>query len=216
MTEHRTNRLCGEGVVHPPSQRWTPDLNLARHSDGVHEPFRNILFLEMYDLAGQEREEAPDLFRDLNLDQVVQAITAVWKDYDLVPFFRTPLHDLDTITYRQEVMRDLEDAPLRKALQAFSEAIRNMRRHLPQPEQHHYRYQAERCFLDATSIYCSAIRRFTDALVELDLTSRGLCAFRQYLTEYVASEYFRKLSTDAAVLASDLSAIRYCLVIIDL
>ncbi len=45
------------------------------------------------------------------------------------------------------------------------------------------------------------------------MTSRGLRPFREYLTAYVASDAFRRLAVEAATLKSDLSAIRYCLLI---
>jgi len=175
--------------------------------------FHSILFPGTHDRASQQRDDTPEFFRDLHLDQIVQAITAAWKGYDLVPFFHAPLHDLDSVAYRQEVMSDLEDARLMESVQAFSETIRRMRMHLPQPKQHYYRYQVERCLLDAARIYCLAVRRFADTLTQLDVTSRGLRSFRQYLTGYAASDHFQKLSTDVTALVSDLSAIRYSLFI---
>ena len=175
--------------------------------------FHGILFAEPYDPARQETGEAPVFFHDLNLDQIVEAITAGWQDYDLVPFFHTCLKDLDAIAYRQEIMQDLEDKILMQAVKSFSQRMHAMRVRLPQAQQHYYKYHKERLFLGAVGIYCEAVEGLAQSLAECDLTSRGMCAFREYLTEYVASDSFRTLVTETATLKSDLSAIRYGLLI---
>lgn len=157
----------------------------------------------------------PAFFHDLNLDQVVEAVTAVWGEYNLAPFFYTPLHDLDTIIYRQEVMHDLEVDSVMLAIKTFSQKMRDARAHLPKAGERYYRYQKERLFLGAVGIYCQAVEGLLQDLAGQQVTSRGMRAFREYLGQYAQGESFRKLAAETARLTSALSAIRYCLVIDD-
>ena len=175
--------------------------------------FQSILFAEPYDTAEPETREVPVFFHDLNLDQIVKAVTVGWQEYDLVPFFQTRLNNLEAIAYRQEIMRDLENQAVMEAVKSFSQQINAMRTHLPKAEEHYYCYQKERWFLNAVEIYCKAVEGLLPELRRLDLTSRGMRAFREYLEGYVASDSFRKLMAEATSLKSDLSTVRYCLVI---
>jgi len=193
----------------------SPPQDPPRQSDTSTVRFHSMMFPEGYDPAPGETREAPDFFRDLNLDQVVDAVTAGWRDYDLAPFFHAPLNDLDAIAYRQEVMQELEDKGLMQIVQSFSQRMRTMREHLPQEKEHYYKYERERWFLSAVDIYCQAVERLGQELRRLDLKSRGLRAFCEYLTEYSASASFRRLATEAATLISELAAIRYGVLIED-
>ena len=96
--------------------------------------FHSILFEDLESGRNVDSEEAPEFFKDLNLDQVVQAITEGWKDYNLAPFFYVRLHELDAISYRQEVMRDFDDARLMEAVKSFSAQMRAMRERLEASE----------------------------------------------------------------------------------
>jgi len=177
--------------------------------------FHSILFEGPDDGSKSEAREAPPFFGDLNLDQIIDAITVGWKDYDLAPFYYTHLRDLDTITYRQEVMQDLQDKTLMQAVNSFSEKMRTMRERLAQREKLYYNYAIERRFLGAIEMYSEAVECLSRALSALDVKSRGLRAFSEYLNDYVASVSFRNLATEARKLKSDLSAIRYGLLIRD-
>lgn len=177
--------------------------------------FHSILFDELEVGRNVEGQQAPEFFKDLNLDQVVQEITEGWKDYDLAPFFYLPLNDLDAISYRQEIMRDFEDSRLMEAVQSFSVQMRAMRERLKQAKDFYFKYAIERAFLGAVEIYCQAVDRFLRQLHELNLRACGLLAFREYLTDYAGSSSFRSLVRDTETLRLELSSITYCLLLKD-
>jgi DNA mismatch repair protein MutS len=177
--------------------------------------FRSILFQPSEDVSQSVVHEEPSFFRDLNLDQIVERITSDWNDYDLTPFYYTRLKALDAIVYRQEVMRDLQDHALLKSVQTFSSGMRSMRQRLEQSKKSYYNRAAERIFLDAVQTYCDAIQTLANIVSGLDLRSRGLQSFREFVTGYVASEGFRSLAREAGKLITDLTRVRYGLQIKD-
>jgi DNA mismatch repair protein MutS len=181
----------------------------------VNARCHSILFREPVDPARVEHEP-PVFFHDLNLDQIVGAITAECKEFDLAPFYYSGLNDLDAIAYRQEVMQDLEDQTLMQAVKSFSEQMRAMRVCLHQAKElddRGYKYAMERRFLGAVELYSEAVERLSRDLGSFEVKSRGLGALREYLREYVASVPFRNLVTELGKLKSDLSSIRYCLLL---
>jgi DNA mismatch repair protein MutS len=175
--------------------------------------FHSILFDDPYDEVSVEKSEAPSLFHDLNLDQLIDRITSGYKEYALAPFYYARLNDLDAITYRQEIMQELDDKVLLEAIRSFSAKVHTMRQRLNQTKALDHKYTKERLFLGAVEVYCEAVERLSRDLAGLDLQSRGLRALREYMEQYVASVSFRSLVAETEKLKRDLSAIRYCLLI---
>ena len=179
--------------------------------------FESVLFAKPDHRGKRETPEAPAFFHDLNLDQVIDAIAAgwEWKEYNLKPFFYLCPNDGDTITYRQEIMQDIESKGLLEPIQSFAQHMRAMRNHLVQAKKLFcgYRYQKERLFLDAVNIYCSGIRRLLQDLTGAGLQSRGLIAFRGFLRSYVESERFASLLAETEQLLAALSKVQDSLVI---
>ncbi len=175
----------------------------------------SVLFERPEDRPEDDRLEEPAFFADLNLDQIVGAITAGKDEYRLKPFFYAPLTTTSAIEYRHEVMHDLEDGTAMAQIRAFAQRMRAMRDHLAQADKLYYKYQKERWFLDAVGIYCEAVARLADDLDHADLKARGLLAFRNYLRGYVASDRFASLVRETKRITAALSAIKYCLLIGD-
>jgi DNA mismatch repair protein MutS len=173
----------------------------------------SILFDSPHDRERAQHADAPAYFVDLNLDQVVDAITADWAEYDLKPFFYFPLSRTEAIAYRHEVMQELENTQLLDRVTTFAEEMRSMRAHLAQARKLHYKHQQEAWHLDAVDIYCRAIGDLTDNLGGMALRSRGFRGLREYLQSYVASERFRSLAAETDKLRTHLASVRYCVLV---
>src|SRR5712692_6908510 len=159
--------------------------------------FQSILYPHIRPDVPTEHAEAPEFFKDLNIDQIVATTTMGKDEYDLKPFFHRQLDDVDDIAYRHEVMKDLESPQLFGRISSFAEKMREMRRHLKQSEKLYYRLQKNAWFLDAVAIYCEAIRQLMVDLDKAEPKSRGFRELRQYLASYTESEYFKNLSADS-------------------
>ncbi len=175
--------------------------------------FHSILSQRPEDDLKQEFLVAPVFFTDLNLDQIIDAVTAGKQEYHLKPFFYVSLDNTGEIEYRHEIFRDLENNELLENIRSFARNMREMREHLAQADKLYYKYQKESWFLDAVEIYCEAVNALVHDLSLADLTSRGFLAFREYLTNYAASRRFTALLAETKKLKADLSSIQYCVLI---
>jgi DNA mismatch repair protein MutS len=156
----------------------------------------------------------PGHFRDLNLDQVVAAVTASRQEYALAAFFHHLPLDAGVVRFRQAVMRDLEDAALFGIIERFANRMREMRATLVQAERHYYLLQRQRALLDAIAQYCEALRELHRNLAARDtLNSAGLRGFRDGLAAYVDGDRFAELSGGARRLLDALGEVRYCILL---
>jgi len=181
-------------------------------ADSAAGPFESIL----HPPGKEPGEAAPtdaDLLRDLNLDQVFAAAAAECKDYDVGDYYRAPPADPETVAYRQEVMRDLEQTAVAEAVRAFAEAMHRMRALAALAAKLECPPERERRLLGAAHAYCEAVRRFTDRLAGLDLRSRGMLALRTYLVDYADGPAFRNLASELSAVLAALGAVRYSVLI---
>ena len=174
--------------------------------------FHSILFSEP-DSSAQVTSVVPACFPDLNLDQLVDSITATKQEYSLEPFFFTPLKNPDAVAYRHEILHDIDNRALFGSILDFAARMRIVRAHLAQGEKLHSRYQKKRWFLDAVEVYVDAVDGFGRHLSGIDFKSRGFLAFREYLRDYLASEQYSHLHAWAKKLKHDLDQVSYCFLI---
>jgi DNA mismatch repair protein MutS len=174
--------------------------------------FQSILFAPGA-IPPKDDVQAPEFFHDLNLDQIVAGITDGRDEYNLKPFFYDRLTDLASVTYRLEIMRDLEDRQTFGKVKVFSENVRTTRHRLSEAGKRYFKYEKERWFLDAAEIYCAAILNLRRSFDEKPPSANALQSFYQYLVRYTESEAFETLADDIKHLKDGLSSIRYCMVI---
>lgn len=155
----------------------------------------------------------PECLKDLNLDQVIGAITAGRDEYALRPLFEATLYRPDTVIYRQKVMQDVERSCVAEPIRSFAGKMQATRKCVNAAAKAYYPLQGQRWFLDAVLTYCDAITSLQRRLALVRLNSAGMAAFHAYLAEYAASSPFQALSTEAREIQLDLAAIRYRVVV---
>ncbi|MHB1597448.1 MAG: MutS-related protein [Acidimicrobiales bacterium] len=180
-------------------------------AEGPVVGFRSILFDGSSRREDLDALKQPAYFPDLNLDQIVESITTGHEEYDLAPLFSGHVEDLETIHYRHEIFRDLEDATVLGYVTSFAGHMREMRKQLEQAATLRFVYQKQRCFVDVVTIYTDAVAGLSRDLASAEVSSRGLRAFRDYLASYVASPRFAVLTVDARELVDSLSNVAYTL-----
>ncbi|MBN1667965.1 MAG: hypothetical protein JW862_12795 [Anaerolineales bacterium] len=173
--------------------------------------FHSILFEKH--IVQKETAEQPDFFIDLNLDQIIEAITVGKEEYDLKPFLFTPLRDVRTIHYRHEIMRDLEDETLIGYINAFAEKMVILRRYLGLVEKLDFEYHKKGWFLEAVLVYCDAVTGLQLDLSQLELKSRGLLAFREFVTNYIRLSEFQSMMAEAKAVKSGLGELKYNVIV---
>lgn len=177
--------------------------------------FRSILNPSTDLDAKAEISEQPAYFADLNLDQIVAAITAGKQEYNLAPFFHEPLKSREAIEYRQEVMRDLENDAHYDAVVKFANAMRSVREYLGQAGKLHYKYQKEGWLLDSVKLYCESVKNLLAELRAAPPRSTGLVGLLTFLDEYARSPAFQQSLSEIATLKAKLSSVHYTLLIGD-
>ncbi len=177
--------------------------------------FLSILFDIPRDRADAQQANTPPFFVDLNLDQIISAITAKWSEYKLNPFFCFSLSRVDAIRYRHEIFQDLENKILLEHVRSFAQRMRDVRTRLTLVDKLYYRYHKEAFFLHTIETYCDAIKRFSTDLGAVSLKSRGFLAFRDYFTAYATGSPFTSLLHETKSLTARLSDVVYCVLIHD-
>jgi DNA mismatch repair protein MutS len=146
---------------------------------------------------------------DLNLDQVFASVCEGREQLDLLSLFYSPLPDVDSVSYRHEVIADLEHPRVLATVRSFGQGMRQVREALATMRSLRNRWQQQRLFVDAVSAYCAAVTSLTNELVRLEPASRGLGHFTTYLSAYQGSVGFGRLVDEARSVLSALGKVRY-------
>ncbi|MFT4063652.1 MutS-related protein [Paraburkholderia sp.] len=175
--------------------------------------FDSILFRDGRAADTIDGASEPEFFGDLNLDQIIDSVVHGRDEYNLKPFFYVALTDIDSISYRQEVMRDLERDEIVTVINTFAAQMRAMRAELGVAAKLYFRWQKRRYFLDGVRTYCAAIVAFARDLEAAAPRSSGLLAFMEYLKAYANGPEFLAIKEEEARIRDALAQIRYSVLI---
>jgi len=151
------------------------------------------------------------LFKDLNLDQIIESVSAPITGYDIEHMYYSPLNTVEDIEYRHAIFRELENEGLRNVLGAFIEKMEVYQSESNARDSMSDQYLTQYSFLMSVSIFCEAALQLAHGLRQLDFHSAGFTSFTKYLDEYIQSNEFKILHDGSTELKKEIGSIKYSL-----
>jgi DNA mismatch repair protein MutS len=199
------------GVSEPELQRRAVSgaTGPARRGD-ARTPAPSVLFAAARE---PQQSDVPSYFADLNLDQVVATLTKGREEYELSPYFYTPVGDAETIRYRHAVMRDVERSAIASTVEQFTRRMRSVRALLGMIARLDYQLQREAWLIEAIAEYCEAVDELAVAMRAARPSSSGMQAICEYVEAYCGASGFTTLLNDTREIKALLDEVRYSLTI---
>lgn len=182
--------------------------------------FPSILF------RGQNRQvlhsRAPDCFRDLNLDQLIDPILRWNQEPDLSSLYYTPLEDSEDIYYRLGIMKDLMHRENWKQFQAFAGEIFELNA-CQEAAVEDFRsgnpllcnYLLYGHILEFGIRYAAAAERFLKKIPDMELQSAGLTMAAEALKNLCSSDFYVRMREAQQSLRAGFGREQYCMLIRD-
>ena len=184
--------------------------------------YYSVLFPTEESARLPRQKEAPECFRDLNIDKILKPVVQENPELELEEFFRTPLRDPAVIRYRQDVMRELMDPAKRFAIESMVGQITflrmfmdSLRMKLTTDGKFTGKYLDMGHLLENASLFSNVVAGLMMGLKNIELQSEGLRNFAAYMEEYSGSDKFREMQDWASRLRASFDKLRYCLYIKD-
>ncbi len=151
----------------------------------------------------------PGFFRNLNIDQYIDRVVALWEDEELRPYFYYLSDDFETTKYRQEIYKDLLIPEIREAISKFISGIGTSIRYQQYSETVSVSCQKWKWRLDCILQYYQAME---DLCVDFNLhppKSNAFYRLHQELYLHLNSSEVKKLREKSKMLNDEFCNMRY-------
>jgi len=149
------------------------------------------------------------MLSDLNLDQIIKTVISYKKDFDIEKFFYIPLDDATSITYRQEVINDLQNDDFFLKVDDFCQKMLKTKRQQKFIEQFDVEIYKKSWFFQMVVDYTKAILEFLKVLNDANLTSKGFKLLNEYILSFTNSTLYKSMQNDMHSLQKELNSIIY-------
>ena len=154
----------------------------------------------------------PAFFKDLKLDIIVKACFSNKDDNYLIPYFYTALNDKETIIYRQDVFKELEDESLSQRLRIFISKIISLKQ-LNDELVINEQYASKARLFKMMNEYNLVLNDFYNDLSKFNLKAKALIDFKNYLKGYLESNSFLDFLSDIKNIKEVFKGIKFSFVI---
>ena len=192
------------------------------YSKGEIYMIYSIMFPKKKFEESQNHDEAQpkDYFKDLGLDLVFKSVLETKQEFSLEKYFYNPIQDIEVITYRQDIMNELENKELRKKITNFTneiyalhQSMNEIREKLTSQDVWSNNFLIRGHMLDYAQRYCLAVDDIKNELANTELKSQGFLDFSHYIEKYHNSKRYKDLKLSISDLRKQFSKIEYAMLL---
>ena len=154
-------------------------------------------------------ESKPQYFKDLGLNQIVEDICRGRQEYSLQSYYFQRLKNLNDIQYRQEIFKDLDDLSLLKAVNNFSNSMKQIYEKESRIKKLYNEWQKKWYRLDTMELYMNSLSDFLNILITCGIKSQGLICVKKHITVIVEGDHFLKMKQMLNELKDLLSSVTF-------
>ena len=152
----------------------------------------------------------PVFYLDLNLNQILDKVTAQWDAKVRKLFLYFP-RDKECEAYRRAVYGDVKKPACHEALRAFWEAVGKMGEKRAQEEAVTRPMQKDVWHLWTVKAYCDAFGKLLEDLKKTELDSEGMQRFLKLLEKHLTSAEYVKMRDQVDGILKELTGFRFVL-----
>lgn len=162
------------------------------------------------DLKEVPHTDAPKaaFFTDLNLNQIIDKVTAVWGTQTKKYYLYFPL-DAQCEAYRREVYGDVQTEEVFFVLSCFMDTAGEMEEARKMGNAVVSPLQKDVWKIREIVSYCRTFEELYEGLQKCDLVSAGMQEYRKLLGEYLGSSEFLSMKERAVRIQTELSSLRF-------
>lgn len=167
--------------------------------------FESILDMRKSPYKGLPR---PSFYLDLNINQIVDKIRAVWGEDVSAMYYYLPA-DAECEAYRRAVMQDVKIDSVHIAFKEFVKEIKEYQASVATGEAVKLEIQKAAWHVTAVVQYAHSLQKLYQALCDADIKSQGMLSLKESLQEYLQSEAFAGMAQKAQDLYEQMHGFRF-------
>ena len=173
----------------------------------------SLLFANEENVNSYNRDSL--VFKDLNLDNIIDEIVRYAKLFDIKDYFYKTLKTKDDVLYRHEVFKDLESQELFDLLNLFSYTLQRKLKDIDDSNKVKYDVYKKIKLKQKIEEYLSILSNFLEKISKLSYSSRAINNMVSYIKNYLDSEEVKFIINDMKIINEEMKNVKYRLYFYD-
>ena len=165
--------------------------------------------LECEFTENQESPGMPEFFIDLNLNQIVRELQGNVDDYDIRKMYYRLPKNWETVQYRQEIYREIKGKRLEKAMDLFSQKMRETRKYKELHEKAENKHQYQMYWYNSVCEFTDGVDLLRETLTGIKPEARGLSGLLDFVEEICGTKLWEECCKDKEKIKGMLSGLRF-------